>query len=97
MKRARDLGLEIVKYDDSKPHWKEAFLHPKHALGILIQLAEYNPNLKVKGQAWDENWEGFQGYPPKDELEDERFLGLQGCCLFRHYFDWVTHVQIVSL
>jgi catechol 2,3-dioxygenase-like lactoylglutathione lyase family enzyme len=82
MKRAADLGLEIVKYNDKKPHWKEAFLHPKQALGMLIQLAEYDPNLKVKGQAWDEHWEGFQGYPPKGEPEDERLLGIQGLNTF---------------
>jgi methylmalonyl-CoA/ethylmalonyl-CoA epimerase len=38
--RARDRGYEIVGYDDSHPHWKEAFLHPKQALGIVVQLAE---------------------------------------------------------
>jgi methylmalonyl-CoA/ethylmalonyl-CoA epimerase len=38
--RARTHGYEIVGYDDSNPHWKEAFLHPKQALGIVVQLAE---------------------------------------------------------
>src|SRR5262245_15300792 len=38
--RARDLGYDIVGYDDSDPEWKEAFLHPKQALGIVVQFAE---------------------------------------------------------
>jgi len=38
--RARALGYEIVGYDDSDPDWKEAFLHPRQALGIVVQFAE---------------------------------------------------------
>lgn len=25
------------------PGWKEAYIHPRHAFGVLIQLAEFNP------------------------------------------------------
>src|SRR3989338_5435916 len=32
--RARARGYEIVGRDDSDPCWKEAFLHPRPALGI---------------------------------------------------------------
>lgn len=38
--RARDAGLNPVGFDDSDPRWIEAFLHPKEALGIVVQLAE---------------------------------------------------------
>jgi len=38
--RARAHGHDIIGYDDSDPDWKEAFLHPRHALGIVVQLAE---------------------------------------------------------
>jgi methylmalonyl-CoA/ethylmalonyl-CoA epimerase len=38
--RAERHGYKIVGYDDSDPHWKEAFLHPKQALGIVVQLAQ---------------------------------------------------------
>jgi hypothetical protein len=38
--RARARGYEIVGRDDSDPEWKEAFLHPRQALGIVVQLAE---------------------------------------------------------
>ncbi|MBI4635941.1 MAG: VOC family protein [Candidatus Rokubacteria bacterium] len=38
--RARARGYTIVGYDGSDPGWKEAFLHPKQALGIVVQFAE---------------------------------------------------------
>jgi len=38
--RAESHGYEIVGYDDSDPEWAEAFLHPRQALGIVVQLAE---------------------------------------------------------
>ena len=38
--RARAHGYQIVGLDDSDPSWKEAFLHPKQAQGIVVQLAE---------------------------------------------------------
>jgi methylmalonyl-CoA/ethylmalonyl-CoA epimerase len=40
--RARASGYSIVGYDDSDPEWKEAFLHPKEAQGIVVQFAESN-------------------------------------------------------
>ena len=40
MERARSHGYDIVGYDDSDPGWKEAFLHPKQAQGIVVQFAE---------------------------------------------------------
>jgi len=39
-RRAEAHGHEVVGYNDSKAEWKEAFLHPKQALGIVVQLAE---------------------------------------------------------
>ncbi len=33
-------GLEAVGVDTSDPFWMEAFLHPKQAAGIVVQLAE---------------------------------------------------------
>jgi len=38
--RAEALGYKIVGFDDANPAWKEAFLHPKQALGIVVQFAE---------------------------------------------------------
>ena len=39
-RRAETRGYDIVGRDESDPSWKEAFLHPKQALGIVVQLAE---------------------------------------------------------
>ncbi len=39
-RRAEDQGYGIVGRDESDPSWKEAFLHPKEAQGIVVQLAE---------------------------------------------------------
>jgi catechol 2,3-dioxygenase-like lactoylglutathione lyase family enzyme len=41
--RASAAGYDIVGFDDSDPRWIEAFLHPKQALGIVVQLAESHP------------------------------------------------------
>ncbi len=37
---AERLGFTVVGYDDSHEYWKEAFLHPKSAMGIVVQLVE---------------------------------------------------------
>jgi len=39
-RRASGLGYDIVGRDESDPSWKEAFLHPKQAQGIVVQLVE---------------------------------------------------------
>ena len=38
--RAESHGYQIVGYDDADPGWAEAFLHPRQAQGIVVQLAE---------------------------------------------------------
>jgi catechol 2,3-dioxygenase-like lactoylglutathione lyase family enzyme len=38
--RAEARGYEIVGYDDSAADWKTAFLHPRQALGIVVQFAQ---------------------------------------------------------
>lgn len=61
--RARTLGFEIVGYNDAFPAWKEAFLHPKQAGGIVIQFAESHPEL---GGDWNAEWNfpRFEGTTP---------------------------------
>jgi methylmalonyl-CoA/ethylmalonyl-CoA epimerase len=39
--RARELGFTVVGFDDTNADWKEAFVHPASAHGVLIQLAEF--------------------------------------------------------
>jgi catechol 2,3-dioxygenase-like lactoylglutathione lyase family enzyme len=41
--RVRRFGYEVVGYNDEFAYWKELFLHPKQALGIVVQLAEEHP------------------------------------------------------
>ena len=38
--RAERAGCDVVGRDDTDPEWKEGFLHPKQALGIVVQFAE---------------------------------------------------------
>ena len=42
--RAEASGYDIVGRDDSDPEWREAFLHPKQALGIVVQFAQPGPS-----------------------------------------------------
>jgi catechol 2,3-dioxygenase-like lactoylglutathione lyase family enzyme len=42
--RAKEAGYDVVGRDDSDVTWKEAFLHPKQALGIVVQFAEPGPS-----------------------------------------------------
>lgn len=39
-RRAQAHGYDIVGRDESDPTWKEAFLHPKQAQGIVVQIVE---------------------------------------------------------
>ncbi len=39
--RAREKGFAVVSEDRSDPHWQEAFLHPKSAQGLVVQLVEH--------------------------------------------------------
>ena len=39
--RARELGFTVVGFNVEEEDWKEAFVHPASAHGVLIQLAEF--------------------------------------------------------
>ena len=43
IERTAALGYEIASLDRSDPYWQEAFLHPKQAQGIVVQLVEHRP------------------------------------------------------
>ena len=57
MDRAKRLGYEVVGFDDGSPGWIEAFLRPKQAQGIVVQLTESHPELS--GEDWTP-----QPFPP---------------------------------
>jgi methylmalonyl-CoA/ethylmalonyl-CoA epimerase len=43
LSRANAMGYDVASQDRSDPYWQEAFLHPKQAQGIVIQLVEHHP------------------------------------------------------
>ena len=49
--RAVAQGYRIVGFDDSDPGWAEAFLHPKEALGIVVQIVESRASVGTR-PAW---------------------------------------------
>jgi methylmalonyl-CoA/ethylmalonyl-CoA epimerase len=60
--RARAFGYEPVGFDDRWAGWKEAFLHPKQAQGIVVQLAESDPSADA----------GLDGAPVRPPFPDVR-------------------------
>jgi methylmalonyl-CoA/ethylmalonyl-CoA epimerase len=40
VERLRAAGVELLMVDLEDPSWREAFIHPKNAHGVLIQIAE---------------------------------------------------------
>ena len=64
--QAEALGYTVTGYDDSHEYWKEAFLHPKSAMGIVVQLVEANhPDHDHEG--WDSD---HQRADPPDQPAD---------------------------
>ncbi len=52
--RAREFGYEVVGLRTDNPGWKELFLHPRQAGGIVVQIAESHPELDVA--PWTPDW-----------------------------------------
>lgn len=63
---AKAAGYEVVGLNDSLASWKEMFLHPKQAQGIVVQLAESHPELG------DDGWTTAWPYPRADVDDGER-------------------------
>ncbi len=38
------LGIPYFGYKEKGDNWKELFIHPKNAFGVLIQIAEFRPD-----------------------------------------------------
>jgi len=51
--KARDVlednGVPFFGFNDGNPIWKELFIHPKDAFGVLIQIAEFIPDDWLSG------------------------------------------------
>ncbi|MHB1486140.1 MAG: VOC family protein [Acidimicrobiales bacterium] len=58
MELAERAGYRPVGVDLSEPHWKEAFLHPKDAPGVVVQLAQ-------SAGDWDEEPRPARLPPPR--------------------------------
>jgi methylmalonyl-CoA/ethylmalonyl-CoA epimerase len=82
--RIRALGLEPVGVNLSNPYWKEAFLHPRSAHGIVIQVAQQAGSLRVAPpQELPE-----PGPPTSFDLIEHRVADLAGATrLFREVLD----------
>ena len=48
IKASRDyldqVGIPYFGFQDTREDWKELFIHPKDAFGVLLQIAEFNPD-----------------------------------------------------
>jgi methylmalonyl-CoA/ethylmalonyl-CoA epimerase len=51
---AEEMGYRVVGYSEVFASWKEMFLHPKEAQGVVVQLAESHPELEDDG--WSASW-----------------------------------------
>ena len=40
VERLRSAGVELLMVNLEDPSWREAFIHPKNAHGVLVQIAE---------------------------------------------------------
>ncbi len=58
--RAESLDYSILDYDDRNPRWQEAFLHPKQAMGIVVQMVASEP-----GADEGEGERGVRAAPPQ--------------------------------
>jgi hypothetical protein len=56
VEHCRRQGIEPFDINVSDPLWKEAFIHPRDALGVLIQLAEFPEDEWVK--IWEKSVQG---------------------------------------
>jgi len=56
--RAEECGYEIVGFNDASANWKEAFLHPKQAQGVVVQFAQTQESsgAEAGGGEWGADW-----------------------------------------
>jgi methylmalonyl-CoA/ethylmalonyl-CoA epimerase len=82
--RIRAAGIEPVGVNLTNPHWKEAFLHPRDAHGIVIQVAQQagSPRVPAPGELPE------PGPPTSFDLIEHRVSDLVGATrLFQRALD----------
>ena len=72
--RVEAANYEVVGVNLEEPAWKEAFLHPKQAQGVVVQLAESNSELQPA--EWDESHWPFPELPDPAP-EAARMIGVR--------------------
>jgi hypothetical protein len=78
LEETRRFGIEPINIDVSDPEWLEAFLHPKSATGVVVQLAE-------APHSWSS--------PPPDDYPTDIRLRLDGSGpAAPATLEWVCHV-----
>ena len=66
------VGLAVVGLNAALESWKEMFLHPKEAQGLVVQLAESHPEIG------DDGWTAAWPYPrPAPRAQPAKVLGLR--------------------
>jgi methylmalonyl-CoA/ethylmalonyl-CoA epimerase len=73
---ATAMGYQVTGFSDEYEAWKELFLHPKSAHGVVIQIAQSDPN--VPDAAWNRDF-AFPPYTGSLEVPGEPadLLGLR--------------------
>jgi len=74
--RAEARGYRPVGFDDSDPGWIEAFLHPKQAQGIVVQLAEEHDEVYAEGGGGTWERPPFPSLPELGPTARARLLGV---------------------
>jgi len=83
LEEARRAGFEPIGVNLSQPEWMEAFLHPKEATGVVVQLAESSPLDEDSG-----SWATPPpvGFPPNRRRRRDGSGAIDPSAL-----DWVVH------
>jgi methylmalonyl-CoA/ethylmalonyl-CoA epimerase len=67
--RARDVarahGYDVVGFNDAFEGWKEMFLHPGQAQGIVVQMAQTSPTIPDDSWSPDFAFPRYEGTVPK--------------------------------
>lgn len=73
---AEAMGYKVTGFSDEYEAWKELFLHPKSAHGIVIQMAQSSPDIPDEGWTRDFDFPPYLGKRPVPE-EPANLLGLR--------------------
>jgi methylmalonyl-CoA/ethylmalonyl-CoA epimerase len=81
--RAQRLGYDVVGLNIDDPGWKEAFLHPKQAQGIVVQFVETGPDTEDGSSETGDDPSWQRPFPPAPEPA-EKPVALVGLRMVSH-------------